>query len=222
LGRRAEPGGYYGELPIRFLSIWHVMLGPATVTVDLKSLKDFRTELTKPSPAAPIVRALKQWAARYRSFVRERFDTYSKGGGTWKPLALSTIYARRHRKSTARKIKKMRKEGASEGDIRDVANVSILRDTGTLFAALHPTFGKPGQVEEMTEFGVKVGFGGAALHPNGQGVTIADIASFHQFGHMPYLPQREILVPPDVMTQLGMNDDMEKALEKLQKETGND
>lgn len=66
--------------------------------------------------AAPIRKAYNQWAARYSTFTRRRFNTYSRGGGDWKPLALSTILARRTgglkdktkgQKEAERKLKKL-------------------------------------------------------------------------------------------------------------------
>lgn len=39
--------------------------------------------------------AFRRWAFIYRSWAQERFRTYSRGGGDWRPLALSTIMGRR-------------------------------------------------------------------------------------------------------------------------------
>jgi hypothetical protein len=142
--------------------------------------------------------AFRQWGARFRSFVQLRFDKFSKGGGDWKPLADSTKRARR---------------GARKG-AKGARSFALLRDTGTLFMALTPEFkSEPGQLEEGIPFGVRVGFGGPARHPNGT-ATIADIANFHQHGG-PHLPMRKIIVPLDQHTVDLMSGDMQRAIDKL-------
>ena len=123
------------------------MIGKPTVTIDLRPLREFKAAVEDGGVSTKypqITRALKQWAARYRGFIRERFDIFSKGGGNWAPLAPATIAARR------------------KGKKRKKAKPAILRDTGVLFAALSPTFGKPGQIQEIIKFGVEVGKLGAA------------------------------------------------------------
>lgn len=166
----------------------------ATVTGDLRGVGN-----------GPIRKAIKQWAVRYRAFVQERFDAFSKGGGDWPPLAASTI--RRRRKG--KKIRMTTMSGQS--DRFQVRTASILRDTGTLFQALEPVFKhKPGALELRIPFGVRVGYGGPARHPGGK-ATIADIARFHQEGKGK-LPKRRIIVdPPPHLVQL-MAGDMERAL----------
>lgn len=90
-----------------------------------------------------------------------------------------------------------------------------------MFAVVQPTFsGKPGQLEEHVSFGVKVGFGGPGRYVGGGKATIADIASFHQKGG-PSLPKREIVVAPDSTTISAMSGDMDRAIIKMQKDTGN-
>lgn len=91
---------------------------------------------------------------------------------------------------------------------------AILRDTGTLFSALSPTFSnKPGQYEQDIPFGVRVGYGGPAKHPHGR-AAIADIASFHQTGAGP-LPARPIVVRPDEVTIARMRDVMQDRINEL-------
>lgn len=289
----------------------------ANVKIDLRELKKFDQDLAKglQNKSGPIGQALKQWGFRYRSFVQERFDKYSKGGGDWKPLADITKLRRRKGKKAAGKLRlrkfKKRTKGATKSvltnkgksktvnidrhkggkkahntrtKLRDLrrelvdtslrsdlspkqkrakvkrlmkrintvrkraakqhksarisranANIrasnrkeisrwlkeskhSILRDTGTLFAALSPTFtNKPGAIEENIPFGIRVGYGGPARHTDGESKsppTIADIASFHQNG-VGRLPKREIIVAPDSKTIRGMIGDMERAVDKL-------
>lgn len=160
---------------------------PGDVKVDLKPLERFRALIKNDSTWHKIG---KQWAARYRGFVQERYDRYSKGGGNWPPLKPSTIARRRKRSSV------------------------ILRDKGILFAAVTPEFtGQPGAIEENIPFGVRVGYGGSAIHA-GTRTTIADIASFHQEGG-PNLPKREIIVQPDDKTFTGMVSDAQRAVNAL-------
>jgi hypothetical protein len=171
------------------------------VTIDLKNLKRFQTVLQQDlrgSGSGPIRAALRQWAARFRSFVQLRFDKFSKGGGDWKPLADST---------------KKRRAGARKG-AKGLRSFAILRDTGTLFMALTPTFSnKPGQFQEDIPFGVRVGFGGPARHPKGA-MSVADLARFHQEG-AGHLPARIIITEPDASVQRLMASDIQRALGKL-------
>lgn len=132
----------------------------------------------------------KQWAVRYRAFVQDRFDRASKGDGTWPALSPVTIASRRRGGST------------------------ILRDTGTLFAALAPIWqAPPGSINELIEGGVRVGFGGSSNHP--AGVTIAEIASFHQVGGG-RLPRREIIVPVPASLLSTFANDLERALKNAE------
>lgn len=180
-----------------------------TVKVDLEPLRRFNTELSRDlrgSGSGHIRAALKQWAVRYRSFVQERFDTFSKGGGDWPPLSPRTIAGRRKGRGSRRFAK-----GA----------VAILRDTGTLFGALSPTFtGKPGQLQEDIPFGVRVGYGGPHRYPSGGRATIADIAAFHQEGNS-RLPKREIIVTPSERVLDQMAADMDRAIGRTIRSTGN-
>lgn len=45
--------------------------------------------------SGPLRDATHQWSARYQAAMRERFATFSRGGGDWPPLAESTIRGRR-------------------------------------------------------------------------------------------------------------------------------
>jgi len=130
-------------------------------------------------PAHPIRRALKQWGFIYRSYVRERYVTYSRGGGDWQDLAPST--------------KRRRRKGRKGGG----GTYSILYDTGTLIAGLDPSFSPDkGAIETDIPFGIRLGYGGAARHKRGKG-TIAMIAAAHDEGVPPHLPKRQIIVEPD-------------------------
>lgn len=166
------------------------------VTLKLDNLRRFRSAIEDGAGHPAIRAALKQWGARYRGFAQRRFDKFSKGGGDWPPLAASTLAGRRKGSNKKAKIK-----------------AAILRDTGTLFAALNPSFGAPGAIEQTTKFGIVVGYGGPGRYPQG-GATIADIANFHQTG-AGHLPVRRIIVPPPSDVIAGMISDMERALQKM-------
>lgn len=43
----------------------------------------------------PVVDMFNQWGKRVEAFTRKRFEVFSRGGGDWPPLALSTIQQRR-------------------------------------------------------------------------------------------------------------------------------
>jgi len=164
-------------------------LGPS-VRINLQGLSKFRQRIN--AGGAPVDKLLKIWQARYKQYILQRFDKYSKGGGDWPALSPFTV---------ARKSKKG-------------GNTAILVDTGQMRLMLDPEIAG----DSGTKYGkwfVSVGFGGAGgSHGN---VTLADIASFHQAGG-PNLPQRKILVPPDVNVLKLMALDAEKILKAQQKE----
>jgi len=159
----------------------------------VKGLERFARKVKSDSPEMQAV--FRQWGSRYLAFVRRRFAANSRGGGDWKPLARSTVKARR---------------GGRKGRKRRVA---ILRDTGTLFNAL--TVGMPGNLYRLIRHGIRVGFSGATRHPKGK-ATIRDIAHFHDTG-AGRLPKREILVPPDDPTMEAMKQDLKRGLGRLGK-----
>jgi hypothetical protein len=164
------------------------------VTISLDKLKLWRKSIRsqlKHSEAGPLTNTFKQWAVRYRAFAQDRFDRASKGDGTWPPLSQATVARRRKGSST------------------------ILRDTGTLFAALAPTWtAPPGSINEFIDGGVRVGFGGSASHPEGF-ATIAQIASYHQVGGGK-LPKREIIVQPTSALLDAFVSDLDRALKNAE------
>jgi hypothetical protein len=165
------------------------------IKLDLSGMAKYRSAIDQPT--GPVRDMLVQWATRYRAFIQRRFDRYSKGGGDWPSLATSTIAGRRKGKGKRR--------------------VTILRDTGTLFAALNPAFdGRPGSLQTINGLSVTVGYGGPQVHTGGR-ATIAAIAAYHDQGGG-NLPQRQIIVPPDSKTLDAMAKDAERALTKLAKE----
>lgn len=136
----------------------------------------------------------KQWAVRYRAFAADRFIRFSRGGGNWKPLRPSTIRRRRKGKGT--------------GPI-----AAILFDTGTLFGALSPVFGrKPGQFEKLIKDGIRVGYGGPGKHS--KGMTVAGIAEIHQEGRGA-IPARKIIVDPPQKVLDGMAEDVVRYWKKV-------
>lgn len=180
----------------------------ATVNLNLEPLRRFaaavRADLRR-TGNGPVRRAIRQWAARYRGFAQNRFDSYSKGGGDWAPLAEST-------KKRRRKARKGRKRGATR-------SFSILRDNNLLFEALEtPWTRKPGALQQDIQFGVRVGYGGPSKYPGGK-ATIADIAMFHDTG-AGNLPERKIIELPDFPTLELMKGDMERGLGEMARITG--
>lgn len=194
------------------------------VKISLKGLHKFKAEVNAQihGEPGPVQSAIKLWAVRYRSFAQIRFDLYSKGGGDWQQLALSTIKKRRHgTKSNVLKLREIYKSKAKSdpSTISASGGIAILRDTGLLFGALNPIFqSAPGAIEEIIPFGVRVGYGGPQRYVQGvkQSIaTIADIAEFHQLGNPPKLPKREIIVEPPDQVLEQMANDMTKALAKV-------
>jgi hypothetical protein len=122
------------------------------------------------------------WSILYRSFVRQRFAKFAKGGGDWPPLAPATIKRRRQGKKAGR---------APE----------ILRDTGAMFAALQPGISGGILQQSVRTFGMKIFLGGGRAYKSGP--TLSQVAVFHHRGSG-RLPKREILVVPDANTQKKM------------------
>lgn len=183
-----------------------------SITLELGPMKRFAERVhrsLRSGAPGPIRDAIKQWAYRYFAFTQARFDRMSKGGG-WTPLAASTIRARRHGRGGGYK---RGKRALARAKATGGGRVSTLRDTGTLFNTLDPTFsGRPGQHRKNIPYGVEVGFGGPGRHPKGR-ATIADIATFHQFGG-PRLPKREILVLPPRRIINKMADDLQRGVNR--------
>lgn len=174
-----------------------------SVEINLKGLEQFEAAIDAQlnGSAGPMANCLGLWAVRYRSFAQLRFDTYSRGGGDWQVLAVSTMKKRRQGKGRILKF-------------------AILRDTNTLFTALNPTFiNSPGAIEDRIPYGVLVGYGGLQRYSDSSGkvsrATIADIANFHQSGFLPRLPKREIIVDPPAELIQVMANDAEKAMQSV-------
>lgn len=159
-----------------------------TVEIKLKGINTLRAALK--AGTGPTQKTLLQWGAITRSYLQRRYVRNAAGGGDWKPLAESTIRARRR--------------GTGKG------TAQILRDTGTMFKVLDPVFtNQPGAVQllQPKSMAITLGYGGPASHPSARKkrTTIADIAGYHQVGNR-RLPKREIVVKPDEATIKLMTD----------------
>lgn len=150
-----------------------------------------------------------QWAGVYAAFSRRRFDAYSRGGGDWKPLALSTVRARA--KAARGRAGKGGGSKAGRGARSSLAigrggrlvsagrTVSILRNTGILFNAL--TIGAKGNLVQNAPYAVIYGFD-RTQHGRGS-PTIQKIAHWHNVG-AGHNPRRVILAKPDAATRRRM------------------
>lgn len=98
------------------------------VRLDMDGMKRM-ANATRPG-SRNLSRVYRQWAGRYGGFVRRRFDTYSKGGGDWKPLSLATIMGRR---ATGKKAKTDRQKYV-EKRIRSITDKGGSRPSGLYFA----------------------------------------------------------------------------------------
>lgn len=164
------------------------------IRINLKGLIKYLGFLSGNKATRPM---LIKWGARYRAFVQRRFIKFSRGGGDWPPL------------------KRKRKRGK-------LSSAKILRNTGTMLAALTPVFKDvPGQIQKYRQLSVLVGYGGPSAHPSGGTATIADIAEFHQTG-AGNLPERKIIVPPDSRTLNGMAKDAAVEQNRLAARTVNE
>ena len=177
-----------------------------TVKLDMRPLKRFAAEVRRDlrtNGSGPIRQMLRQWGRRYLGFTKKRFLKLSRGGGDWKALAPSTIRGRRKPRGTTARSKTRRTGGKA----------AILRNTGTLVAAL--SVGGRGNMFKDIPNGVRVGFQGGVKHPSGK-ATIAEIAVFHNVGGRGGKPpQRAILVEPDRATIRAMEQDGVRAVGKL-------
>lgn len=169
------------------------------IEIKMEGCRQLENELRTGVISPEIDTALKQWSARMRAFLKARFIRESKGGADWAPLAASTVARRRKGKKVGR-------------------SSMILRDTGTLLAALGPTSSAPGSLNQIGPgMSITVGFGGSAKHPGSSGrASIADIAEYHQVGGK-HLPKREVVVGPDQHTLDLMQRDMVRAINKRAK-----
>ena len=192
----------------------------------MEGLREFEKEIKSQlaNGYGPINKAVKLWAVRYRSFAQQRFDIFSKGGGDWQKLSSYTL-ARRRKGVKSNSIQlKLSYQTPNKFVQPTTKQPAILRDTGTLFAALSPIYvGSPGAIEEIIANGIRVGYGGPQRHIGTGGrasnkdshETIADIANAHQNGFLPKLPKREIIVSPPQSVVADMVGDITRAMQSV-------
>lgn len=200
------------------------------VSIQTQGLDRLQAGLARTGSSAPMRTMFVQWAKRYEGFTRRRFVTYSRGGGTWAPLAQSTIDARRtggkyrkygpNRAQAAREIRSRlarttnaKRAATLTRDLKHVTGskgVAILRDLGILFNAL--SIGTTGNLLQQIPDGIRYGFADAPH--NGSPRTIAKIAGYHQTGTR-HMPARPILAQPDEQTVRGMVSDLGRAVRAL-------
>lgn len=165
----------------------------------------------------PVRDALLVWAEMYRSDMKERYVAKSRGSGDWPALKKATIA--RRRKGKGRQVKFRRKYGKSyqTKEVKQGA-VAILIDKSILIRGLDPQLnpGKGGE-QFFIPGGIRVGYGGAAKHEEGDSSgkkpTIAQIARWHQTG-AGNLPERKIIEEPSSITKKQMASVMQAAIQK--------
>lgn len=126
-------------------------------------------ERFKPGSAAA-QKMMRQWGILYLARMRQRFNKFSRGGGSWVRLSPATVKA---------------KKGSR----------IILKDTGILFNAFSP--GAPGNLLKLTPKTIQVGIGGSGRHTGR--LTIAKLAEYHHTGKG-RLPARPLIELPDRKT----------------------
>lgn len=162
---------------------------------------------------------LKQWAKRYEAFTRRRFNQYARGGGNWKPLALSTVKARRKGSGSNRAVRSSLARDTQRGGrlVQAGGTVSILIDTGKMQTAL--SIGATGNLTQLRGRNtIRYGFSNTKVP--GSELTMQQLAGYHNqggsSGNNP--PKRVILAQPDNPTQDGMRRDLNRALNTIMKQ----
>lgn len=152
----------------------------------------------------PLRPVFKQWGIRYLAWTRRLFYIKSRGGTAegvkWADLAPRTL---RKRSRRSRRVR------GARGKMR----YAILVDKiGTIPKAMAPY--ASGNLFKYIPYGVRVGFGGPAKHPE-QVVTIADIAKAHNVGKGEHLPRRQILHVPNRTLIVSMRNDLRRGIERI-------
>ena len=202
-----------------------------SVRVDLGSLPAATKLLggmnTVPPPPR-IAQMFNQWGKRYEAFIRRRFNTFSRGGGDWPPLAKSTVDRRRGPKQAVRLrsiASGKRKAKVNEATFlaRDTArggklvqasrSYAILKDTGILFNSL--TIGAFGNRLTPIAGGIQYGFTNASHgSKRGKSISVGRLATIHHRG-LGRNPVRTILVRPDDATLGRMRNDASRAIRDI-------
>lgn len=142
-------------------------------------------------------RIMTQWMRIFTSFIQRRFNTFSRGGGDWPALALSTVAQRRKGKGRADRSS-LARDTKDRGKLVPAGGTyTILRDSSLLFKNLVLGELTP-IVKGQNVFRASASFGGPTRYPKGD-VTVTDVMTFHQRGGT-HLPQRKIIVDPDDRT----------------------
>lgn len=190
------------------------MPSPAFKVSIPKSMSGARARTFFDSPEFRNVR--RQWLSRVSAFTLRRFDAFSRGGGNWAPLALSTVKGRRSGGSGRNPAKATRSSLArdtrrSGGLVAAGKTVAILKDTGLLRNALR--LSSPGNAARDIPNGVAFGISGGPAHIRagatkiGGTASVGQIARWHQDG-AGHNPERRIIVKPDATTLEAMRRDL--------------
>lgn len=157
-----------------------------------------KTPSSKKNPAAKSRKKKVTFSGAIKS-AKKKFKTY-----------------RTERKKNIKRRQQIKSLNTLITKLSTVMKAAILRDTGTLFMALTPTFsGRPGAIEDRIPFGIRVGYGGPDSHANSNSnITIAEIAEVHNLG-TDRVPRREIIVEPSPNVLTLMSEDMERGLNRL-------
>lgn len=156
----------------------------------------------------PLRKGIRNAGVVYLQNMQERFLQFSRGGGDWPPLSPVTLMRRLRRGKGGKTLKRPRRLTA--------LNSHMLYDTKTLYEGLTPQYPATaaGQVFEDTPNGMRMGYGGNAIHPATGKVRVADVASWQHNGTR-RIPPRQILVVPATSAQAQMQVAMQKGLDEI-------
>lgn len=161
----------------------------AFVKIRMKGLRGVRAQLRTglSGGRTPAFQMLENWGLAALTFLQKRFRKFSAGGGDWKPLAASTLKADKGRR------------------------LGILRKTSAIYFALFK--GSAGNVFQVVGRFIRIGFGGPGRHP-GSEISVAGLAIIHNTG-AGNVPQRKIIVNPDLATVNQMKIDARNAFREM-------
>lgn len=154
-----------------------------TIKLPVAGLKYIRSQLRRPQ--GPLQKALRSWSTAYSAFIVNRFNTFSRGGGNWRPLA--------------------------EGTIRSKRSSAILVDRGQLKTGLRTIVGI-NRIETMSSTRVVMTFVKGKRHRSG--LDLAKLATIHHMG-LGAVPKRPILATPDAATKTRMSAAIATAVRKI-------
>ena len=168
-----------------------IQFAPSEMNKIVKRIEnDFKG--TGGTPAARAgANALRAMGVVYAAQTQRQFNTNSKGGGFWRPLAASTVAQRRGPAKGRRKSTRHKKRSVTG------RKVSILRDTGLLFRSFGP--GTHGNLLEVDLQNASVDYGVSGSVSHG-GVTFGQLAQIHHLG-LGHVPARPLLNDPTDSTK---------------------